>query len=320
MIRLEKKILEFRPVAHLIAKSKHLILPGLSGLPLYDVVQFLLRQLNKVGLNERAAAISFNFLMAIPAACIFLFTLVPYLPVSRQFSAELLILARDLTPDHNTYLVVRDFIVDFMDTPRGGLLSFGFLLAIFYASNAMMGIMRTFDRSLIPVKKRNFITSRWIAIKLTSLFMLLVIATIILQITQGAILREILQYFNSDTVIVRLIVKSLRWLLIAALFFFSIAFIYRYGPSVHKRWKLNSAGTVVATVLIILTTYLFSFWVNNFNNFNKVYGSIGTILILMLLIYINSLILLIGFELNVSITFLKHQSEERAKKEHPEQA
>lgn len=315
MTKLERILLELPPVSFVLKLAKRTHLRAFSGLSIYDVGHFFFGQIQKVGINERAAAISFNFLMAIPAACIFLFTLVPYLPISKQFSAELLVLAKDLTPNYNTYTLVRDFITDFMNTPRNGLLSFGFLLAVFYASNAMMGIMRSFDRSLIPVKKRTFLSSRWTAIKLTSLFMLFVIATIILQITQGAVLKIILESLNNDTFIVRFIVKAIRWIIIAALFFYSIAFIYKYAPSVHKRWGLNSPGTVLATVLIILTTYLFSFWVNNFGSFNKVYGSIGTILILMLLIFINSLILLIGFELNVSLTYLKLQAEQRSKKE-----
>ena len=96
-----------------------------------------------------------------------------------------------------------------------------------------------------------------------------------------------------------------RWVITISLFFYSISFIYKYAPSVKKRWPLISPGSILATFLMMATTYVFSFWVNHFNNFNKIYGSLGTIMILMLLIYLNSLILLIGFELNLSITFLK---------------
>ena len=109
------------------------------------------------------------------------------------------------------------------------------------------------------------------------------------------------------------IIQVVRLLLLIAMFYFTIAFIYKYAPAVHKRWKLSSPGTILATFLILVTAWLFSFWVTNFGSFNKVYGSIGTILIIMLLVYMNSMILLIGFELNVSIHSLKHQAEEREK-------
>jgi membrane protein len=107
----------------------------------------------------------------------------------------------------------------------------------------------------------------------------------------------------------------LRWIITIGLFFYGIAIIYKYGPSVKKRWHTVSPGSIIATVLTIITTSAFSFWVNHFGNYNQVYGSIGTLLILMLLIYMNSLILLIGFELNVSITYLKAEAEERKHKE-----
>ena len=295
--------------------SQRIVLPGFQGVPLYDVIDFFIKQMRKVGLNERAAAISFNFLMAIPAATIFLCTLLPYLPISAQITDELLSLTEDVTPDANTYITIRDFLIDFLETPRSGLLSLGFLLAVYYASNAMMGIMRTFNKSLIYISRRNFLESRWMAIKLTTLLIVLVIATMLLLATQGRFLTWILEKLHIMDSVTVWVVQIVRWALLMALFYFAIAFIYKYAPAVHKRWKLTSPGTILATFMILVTTWLFSFWVTNFGTFNKVYGSIGTILIIMLLVYINSTVLLIGFELNVSIHSLKHQADERAKHE-----
>jgi membrane protein len=106
-------------------------------------------------------------------------------------------------------------------------------------------------------------------------------------------------------------IQDLRWIIVVLLFLYSIAFIYKFAPSIQKRWKLLSPGAVFATILMILTTYLFSVWAQNFSNYNKFYGSIGTVLMMMLLIYINSLVLLIGFEVNVSISYLRLQAEKR---------
>lgn len=315
MTKLERIIINTTPMQALIKWSQRIILPGFHNLPLYDVVVFFLKQMRKVGLNERAAAISFNFLMAIPAATIFLCTLLPYLPISAQITDELLNLTESITPDDKTYYTVKGFLEDFLQTPRSGLLSLGFLLAVYYASNAMMGIMRTFNKSLIYSSRRNFLESRWMAVKLTTLVIVLVIATMILLATQGRILLWILEKVHLRNAIALTIIQIVRWVLLIALFYFAIAFIYKYGPAVHKRWRLNSPGTILATFLILVTAWFFSFWVTNFSSFNKVYGSIGTILIIMLLVYINSLVLLIGFELNVSIHHLKHQADERAKQE-----
>ncbi len=315
MIKLERLILQTRPLAFIIHKSKQIVLPGFYGVPLYDAFVFFVRQVNKVGLNERAKAISFNFIMAVPAACICIFTLVPYLPISKQFTKELLRITRDVTPNQNTYNLVNNFLQDFLNTPRGGLLSFGFVLVIFYASNAMLGVIQTFDTSIYEYKRKtNFLKKRWRAIKLTLIFLLLIIGMILLLIGQGYMFEKIMKLLHiKGTGIIW--IKVLRIIITSLLFFYSISFIYKYAPSVNKRWHTVSPGSILATILTIITTVCFSYWVNHFGNFNKIYGSIGTVLILMLFIYLNSLILLIGFELNVSITFLKAAAEERRQKE-----
>ena len=102
-----------------------------------------------------------------------------------------------------------------------------------------------------------------------------------------------------------------RWTIIISVLFFGIAFIYKFAPSVKKRWDIFSPGSILATALTLLTTLGFSYWVNHFASYNKIYGSIGTVLIIMLIMYFNSLILLIGFELNVSITYLQAEVEKR---------
>jgi membrane protein len=268
-----------------------------------------------VGLNDRARSIAFSFLSAIPAATIFICTLIPYLPVSKQIERQLLLLTRDITPNQNTYVLVSQFLEDFLDKPRAGLLSFGFVLALFYSSNAMMGIMRSFNKSLIYNTRRNALQTRWMALKLTALVLIMVIASMIMLMTQAQLLRSLFKWLHisrgDETA--RFLFRTLRWVIIIPLFYFAIACIYKYGPAVHKRWTLFSPGTLLATFLTILITGVFSFWVNRFGNYNKVYGSIGTIMILMLLIYFNSLVLLIGYELNVSIHHLKVMAGERSK-------
>ena len=291
------------------------MLPGFGKVPLYDVIKFFLSQMKKVGLNDRARSIAFSFLTAIPAATIFLCTLIPYLPVSKKITRQLLNLTSDITPNKNTSQLVANFLNDFLNKPRNGLLSLGFLLALFYASNAMMGLMRSFNKSLIYSSKRNIFQTRWMAIKLTLLLILLVIGSVLILVTQDQLLRNLLKWMHIHSHSAKWLFTTLRWVVIVPLFYFCIAFIYKYAPAVNKRWKLTSPGTTLATFLFILTTFVFSYWVNKFGTYNKVYGSIGSILILMLVIYFDSMILLIGYELNVSIHHLKAMAEERAEKE-----
>lgn len=305
MTKFERLIRTSLPVVFLRNVSKRIVPPGFSGVPLYDVYQFFFAELKKSSINTRAKSIAYDFAMAIPAVLICLFTLIPYMPASKKFASELLKLTKNITPNQNSYNFVQSFLRDFLETPRVGLMSFGFILVIFYASNAMMSIIRTFDASIYKHHRhKNIIKRRIKALRLTLIILLLFVATVLISIGQGILFDFILKSLHlrkSE----KSLIASIRWVIIIALFFYSISLIYRYAPSVKKRWPLISAGSVLATIMMMLTTIIFSYWVNHFNNYNKIYGSIGTIMILMLLIYINSLILLFGFELNLSITYLK---------------
>jgi membrane protein len=236
--------------------------------------------------------------------------LIPYLPISEQFVNQLFSLIKDIMPGEKSGGGLIKFLNDILNKPRHGLLSTGFLLAMFFSSNAVMGIMRSFDRNYIGFTKRKDLHERMVALRLTFILFILFFITIAALIMQGSVLR----WLGVTNKIAIWIVENFRWILIVLLFFFAISFIYRYAPSVHKRWKLVNPGSILATFLMILFTAGFSYWVSNFSNYNELYGSISTVLILMLLIYFNSLVLLIGFELNVSINSLKHEVDERNKK------
>lgn len=314
----ERILLRTPVLAFIIRKSKHWVIPGFQQLPVYDVVMFFIRQVNKVGLNERAAAISFNLIMALPATLLFLFSLIPYFPQAKKMELQVLALFKDIAPNSATYFFIKDILDGLLDK-HVGIFSFGFLLVMFYASNAMMGVIRTFDKS-IEEKKAYFMHQRWRAIRLTFLLMILVVVSVSLLLLGKNeliyVLKNIFHIGRSDRIVWW---NGTRWITIITLLYFGIAFIYKYAPSLKKRWKLISPGAILATALTLLTTLLFSYWVNNFAAYDKVYGSIGTVLILMLLIYLNSLILLIGFELNVSITVLTRQAMERQAKEEREE-
>ena len=295
------------PVAFIIKKSKSTSLPGFNGIPLFDVINFFIGQVKTIGMTERASAIAFNFVMAIPPAIIFLFTLIPFIPITDSFQQEMYSLIRDVIPGEKDNAVLIKFLEDFINNPRTGLLSFGFLLSMFFSSNAMMGIMRSFDKNYIGFRKRKEFQKRMVAIKITMLLYLFVFASVLLLVARGAVL-EWLGLTNKTAIF---IINNLRWIVIILLFFACISFIYRHAPSVHKKWRLINPGSILATFLMLLMTLLFSWWVGRFGNFNQLYGSIGTVLILLILIFINSLVLLIGFELNVSITSLKKIADER---------
>lgn len=297
-------------VRSLVRMSKRWRPPGFEGIALYDVIVFFFKQMRTVGFNQRAAAISFNFIMAIPPACIFLFSLVPLLPIADQFYKEVNSFIRDLTPNAATRNIVESFLDDFFRRPKNSMLSIGFLTSLYFSSNGVLGIIHSFNRSIHEHETRAFFAYRWKAIKLTSMIMLLFASSMILLITQGELFHWLLKQLKIYSVAIKWLIIVFRWVIIIGLFFYSIAFIYRHAPSVEKKWKLVSPGSILASFMIIVFTFIFSFWINNFASYS-IYGSIGTILILM--IFINSIatVLLIGFEVNVSIKSLKKLSEQR---------
>jgi membrane protein len=309
LTKFEKFLANLQPVAFLIKRSKETILPGFYGLCLYDVIKFFFSQVNRIGLRDRASAIAFNFIMAIPAAAIFLFTLIPYFPIAKNMQDELFKFIQDVLPNSESRSLMLTTMLDLFNKPKTGLLSIGFILALYYSSNAVLGIIRTFDASLMDKRKRKFMHRRLRAIKITLVLLLLLMITILLCIGQGALFTSFLNWLGVSSKEKNFWTELLRWLIVIMLFFMSIAYIYKYAPSIPKRWKLWSPGAVFASILIVLTTWLFSIWAQHFSSYNRIYGSIGALLIVMLLIFINSLMLLIGYELNVSINYLKIKAE-----------
>lgn len=314
LIKLQRIIITSLPVAFLLRKSKHLYLPGFEGVPLYDVGKFFYGQVKTVGLTERASAIAYNFIMAIPPSFLFLFTLMPHLPFikKKEILNQIRLILKDIITDRKVNDSIIGFINDtFFKSPVFGLLSFGLLLALFFSSNAMMGIMRSFNKNYIGFAKRKGLHDRWVAIRLTTLIFCLVLGCLIMLITQSATLN----WLGVKSAFWKGFIFYTRWIFIIALVFYSIAFIYKYAPAVQKKWKLVSPGSILATFLCILATLGFSEFVNSFGRYNALYGSIGTIIVLMALIFINSLVLLVGFELNVSIKSLRAIAEKREAEE-----
>lgn len=291
----------------LIRKAKKIYLPGFQRVNLYQVVKFLFNQLNTIGIYDRASAISFNLIMALPAAFLFLFSLIPYFPKSFKLKSQILALFKDIAPNSTTYNFITDIINDLL-SQHVGIFSFGFLLLLFYASNAMTGIIRSFDKSIMQ-NKPFFLHQRMRALRLTIMLILLVLSSLFVLIGQDQLASLLRAGFDIKKSTLFPYWNTLRWLIIILLLFYGNAFIYKFAPYVKEKWPLVSPGALLSTILMLLTTFGFSYWVNNFSSYNKIYGSIGTVLIVMTLIYINSLILLIGFELNVSIEVIKTEQE-----------
>ncbi len=308
MIKIVRIITDIHPIKYLRRKSKEWIPPGFQGNSLQEVLTHFSKGFSVPHLTERAAAISYNFIMSIPPTCLFLFTLIPNLPfVSKKgLKHQLHVLITDIIPARSNNQGLIQFVDSFIEGSKIGLLSFTFVLSLFFASNAVMGLMRSFNKDYIGFKKIKGLKKRWQAIKLTALLFGLLMLCFILLLVQN----DILNLIGIKSREVRHIILYGRWLFIITLIFYSYAFIYKYAPSTQKRWKLLSPGAVIATILSIMATVLFAAFVNNFGRYNILYGSIGSIMVVMIMIFLNSLMVLIGFEFNLSINTLKSIAEE----------
>jgi len=294
--RLRGAVGRLRAVRYLRAAAARWRWRGLQGSSVLDVARFFVQEVRSSKLNVRSAAVTYNFLMAIPPTLLFIFSLVPYLPLS-GVQATLVDAVYLVVPDRDVATSINGVLIDFLNTEQGGVLSFGILLTLFFSSNGMMGLMRSFDRALPAYKPRTGLAKRWMAIKLTLLLILVVILMLAGLAIQSAALNDLLMRHFGGAVAVR-IVSSL---LITGLLFCAVSAVYTYAPSLSQRFPFVSAGSVIATLLSVAATGAFFFIADRFIQYNKVYGSIGTLIAFMVWTYINTLIILLGFELNVSI-------------------
>ncbi|WP_231491685.1 YihY/virulence factor BrkB family protein [Pedobacter sp. Leaf170] len=300
---LHRQLLNFRFYSNFIEWTKSCVLPGFSPLPLFTVATFFFREIKKESLVNKSSSLAYSFMLAIFPSIIFLFTLIPFIPIS-GFQEKLLSLIELILP-HNAFEAFETTLKDIINNQNRGLLSFGFLSAIFFATNGVQNLMKAFNKASLVIETRSWLKQRLIALILT----MIIFFSIIICISAMAIGELLLNYIKTELHIKDSLavyaIQLTRWTLLAALYFITISILYRYGPSHAKKWKLFSAGSWLATILAFLTIWGFSFYINNFGSYNKVYGSIGTLIVIMIWLYLNSLILLIGFELNASIDVSK---------------
>ncbi len=295
----KKRLLELPPLSLLIGLSKRLVFPGFDGLTVYEVARFFLHGMMKGSLTSRASSIAYNFFLATFPAIIFFFTIIPYIPV-QNFQEQLMSLLKDLIPGH-AFGLLESTIHDIIMRPRGGLLSVGFIMALYFSTNGINSIIEAFNMTVLSVETRTAFRQRMIAVFLVLLMSVFTITAIAL-ITTGTVVLDFIASRNNLVLnSYYYLLQTGKWVVIIALMYFVYSSLYYFGPAKRSRYRYFSAGSSLATALTMITSLGFDFYVSNFSKYNALYGSIGTLIILLLYIYFNSIILLVGFELNASI-------------------
>lgn len=314
--RLERWVNDHPRPRRWLDRARRFTLPGFAGIPVYEVVGFIIDEIRKDQIPTRARSIAYSFFLAFFPAMIFLFTLLPYIPLE-GFEAQVMAFVRELTPNMDVYGFVRTTIDDLLNTPREGMLSVGFLLTIHFVTQGVVSLILSFNKSYSIYQQRNVFQMRWVALKLTViLFTLFLLAVVALMAGNRTVtwLLDLIDARNSVTVVLTTV---LRYAMIVFLFFLSISLIYYYGPATKRSWKLFTPGATLATILAIVASLVFSYYVSNFGRYNTIYGSLGTIILILAWLYANAFVLLIGFELNAGIYYKQEQRRRRAEDEEP---
>lgn len=296
-MKLTEQIYKLRDIA------LEFVLPGFDGIPFSRVLGFYFKGLLKGSINLRASAVAFNFFIALFPSILFFFTIIPYLPIP-HFDDTLFALLEDILPS-STHELVLGTANDIITRPRGGLLSFGFFMALFFSTTGINSLIDAFNQTYHTIATRSFFKQQLISVFLVLILSSLVIIGIAFLIGGDSLITYFVELDWIKSGFKLLTLQVTKWFITIIIFFFAISFLYYLGPSKKQKFRFISAGATLSTLLIILLAFGFNYYIDNFSRYNTLYGSIGTLIIIMLWIYFVAMVILIGFDLNASISNLK---------------
>jgi len=293
----KKRILGSVPVRQSKIALKRIILPGFGGLSLFQVLQFFLLGLQEGRITTRASAVCFRFILAIPPLLIVFLTLIPFIPIENFQESIMSYLDRAMPGD--TFSLVENTLDDLVNKKQETLISVSFLLTLFFSTNAVQALLDGFSHSYNLDNKHGIVLQYARSFGLLLVFGLTLIVGVVLITVSGPVFQYMqdLNIIGGDIVVFFL--ELAKWILVIILFEVAISVLYRAGHS--GKWRAINAGASFATLGLIIVSSLFAWYVNNFGNYNKLYGSVGTVLVVMLWLYLNTIVLLLGFEINAGI-------------------
>jgi membrane protein len=305
----ENSIEKIPVVRNLARVCKRIKLPWLHGLSLYDLLELYTIGIVEGALTYRAAAIAFSFFMALFPFALFILNLIPFIPIP-GFQADFLDFVSQSVPP-NTYEAIEAIINDILNTSHSNLLSTGFILSIFLMANGLNAILGGFETSRFVSIKRGFFRQYVIALGMSLVLSFLLLFTVaIIVVFEVFIQQTAIQRVVSDQIP---LIEIGRLSFVVLMILITTSILFKFGIKHQKNRAFISIGSVFTTILILLSSYIFGIWVVKFSKYNELYGSIGTLLVIMFYIWINCMILLLGFDLNASINKLKQQKEKELK-------
>ncbi|MFC5045229.1 YihY/virulence factor BrkB family protein [Aquimarina hainanensis] len=301
---IEDKLDKIPVINILVRVGKKIILPGFEGLSLYDLIEIYTIGIIKGTFSARASAISWSFFLSLFPFLLFLLNLIPYVPIE-NFQVNFFEFISELLPKQSSGFF-KEIFDDIASNPRGGLLSTVFVLSIVLMTNGVNAVFSGFEYSYHVTLNRNFIKQYIVALGVSIIVASLLLLTVIVTLYFNYLVSELNTIGVVDDTVFWLTVG--KYGIFVLMIFLIIAILFYFGTTEGKMNRFFSPGAVMTTLLFIVTTYLFGIYIDNFSNYNKLYGSIGAMLILMLYIWLNANLLLLGFELNASLNQLRRKS------------
>ncbi|WP_130734148.1 YihY/virulence factor BrkB family protein [Flavobacterium sp. J27] len=301
---IENKLGKIPIIKNLVAICKKIRLSSLEGLTLYDIIELYVLGILKGAFSYRASAVAFSFFMALFPFALFILNLIPYIPIENFQDDFLFFVEKGVPP--NTYDAIELIIKDIMNTSYKSLLSSGFILSIFLMTNGVNAILGGFEMSTHITITRGFFRQYFIALAISITLSLILIITVASIVIFEVLIQKIkVQGLITNDVH---LIEWGRYLFVILMILITTSILYKFGTTETKNISFISYGAVFTTLLIVLTSYIFGIYVEKFARYNELYGSIGTLLVLMFYIWINCMVLLLGFELNATINKLKRKN------------
>ncbi|WP_339889004.1 YihY/virulence factor BrkB family protein [uncultured Flavobacterium sp.] len=302
---IEEKLKKIPVIKQLVQLTKGIKMKSLvEGMSLYDILELYILGIFKGAFSYRASAIAFSFFMALFPFALFILNLIPYIPI-KDFQVDFInFIAQNVPP--NTFEAIDKIIVDILSNSYQGLLSSGFILSIFLMTNGVNAILGGFEMSEHITLTRSYFKQYLISLALSLILSLLLLITVAAIIVFEVFIQKIkIQDFFSDNIS---LIEWGRYAFVILMILITTSTLYKYGTKETAKIKFISSGAIFTTILIILSSYVFGIYVEKFARYNELYGSIGTLLVLMFYIWINCMVLLLGFELNAAINKLKRKN------------
>jgi membrane protein len=309
---IKERISKWRIRFQLKARALKKIHFGSQSKNLYDVLRIFIQQLKKDDINERAGSMAFSYTIALFPLLLFLLNLVPYLQdfFPLVTTPNILSFVQGIMP-WDVYLSIESTLLDIVSKPRQSLLSLGFFFALFASTQGVVSMMNSFNSVYKTKENRGWLASRGIAVAIVLVLVVTILAASSVMIIGSFLITELREtnLFSSGFMI--FLFTTLKFFILLSVFFLTSAFIFRFAPAIHDKWHFFSTGAQLAGLLITLSFYGFIFYLENFASYNKLYGSIGTIIALMLWLYLTSVIVLVCFEVNVSFDLAEEKQRNR---------